>query len=300
MGPWLLTGATGFLGRHLLDALRREGVEAIALGRREPGARVRFHRADLHDPAAVHKAIIALRPGVVLHAAGRTPPCDAAELYRANTLATLHMLDALRALDQPVRVVLAGSAAELGPVSAEQLPVGEDHPCHPADAYGLSKLLATCAGLAARPPLDVRIARVFNPIGPGLPASQAFGRFAQRLRAEETDPLVLAVGDLDAQRDFIDVRDVARAVLAIAARGRPGLVYHVGTGRSRTVREGLDTLIRLSGRTVRVESNIAPGSRPGPSDSRAEIGCVVAHTGWRPEVAFEQSLADLWAEGPGG
>ncbi|MDR3632618.1 MAG: NAD-dependent epimerase/dehydratase family protein [Isosphaeraceae bacterium] len=299
MTRWLVTGGTGFLGTHLLKALEPRGDEVIALGRRAvtPAPSARFHEADLDDPVRVRAAIAEIRPTIVLHAAGRTPPADAYDLYRGNTMATVHLLDALRALDQPVRVVLAGSAAELGPVPCEHLPVAEDYPCRPADAYGLSKFLATSAGLAARPPLEVLVARVFNPIGPGLPATQAFGRFAERLCAGESDPLTMTVGDLDARRDFIDIRDVARAFLALADRGRPGLVYHVGTGGSRRVGDGLDELIRLSGRAVRVVMSPALAGRGGPSDSRADIGRIVAHTGWQPQVAFERSLAELFVGG---
>lgn len=296
MARWLVTGGSGFLGAHLLRTLIDQGFEVTALGRREltTTESVRFHRADLDDPDSVRAAIRDIAPTVVLHAAGRTPPAEAVDLYRGNTLATVHLLDALRAWGQPARAVLAGSAAELGPVPCEDLPVSEEYPAHPADAYGLSKLLATSAGLAARPPLEVMVARVFNPIGPGLPPSQAFGRFAARLGAAEPDPLEMTVGDLDARRDFVDIRDVARAFVAIAERGRPGLVYHVGTGGSRSVRDGLNELIRLSGRTVRVEVNPAFAGRGGPSDSRADTTRLREHTGWRPEVAFEQSLADQW------
>jgi GDP-4-dehydro-6-deoxy-D-mannose reductase len=195
-----------------------------------------------------------------------------------------------------VRVTLAGSAAELGPVPATALPVSETHRCVPAEAYGRSKWMASVAGLAERAPLEVNVARVFNPIGPGMPPTQAFGDFAERLRSSERDPLTLLTGDLDVRRDFIDVRDAAKAMVAVALRGKPGLVYHVGTGESRTVREGLDRLIGLSRRSVRVCTDPARRARKGPGDSRADIGRIVEHTGWTPSIGFEQSVADLWEE----
>ena len=234
-------GATGFLGRHVLAALgewRTSGVEVVTLGRRCPpqGTFHTFLKADLDDPASVHRAIGVAAPAVVLHLAGQTPPASPEQFYRVNTLATVHLLDALRACGGAARVVLAGSAAELGPVELADLPVGEDHPCRPSESYGLSKLLATAAGLAARPPLEVIAARIFNPIGPGQPPSQALGRFAARLA--EGHPMPLTVGDLDVRRDFIDARDVARALIALAEHGRAGWVYHVGTGQSRCVRRG--------------------------------------------------------------
>lgn len=299
MPVWLVTGASGFLGRQVLAALGGRG-EVWALGRRCPAGwpAGRFLGADLEEPASVARAVREAQPDAVIHAAGKTPPAEPTDFYRANTLATLHLLDALRSAGRAVRVVLAGSAAELGPVAVEALPVGEDHPCRPADPYALSKWLATCAGLAAGPPLEVVAARIFNPIGPGQPGNQALGRFAARLVDPGGGPLV--VGDLDARRDFIDVRDVARALVALAERGRAGLVYNVGTGRSRRVGDGLAHLLRRSGRAVEVRADPALTGPPGPRDSRADIGRIIAHTGWRPGFTWERSLDDLWDAAAGG
>jgi nucleoside-diphosphate-sugar epimerase len=297
MPTWLVTGATGFLGSHVLHALGAlpgPAAEVVVLGRRRPEGwpASSFVPADLDDAEGVRLAVEPLAPSVVIHTAGRTPPAPADQLYRTNALGTVHLLDALR--QTPARVVLAGSAAELGPVERADLPVGESYPCRPAGAYGLSKWLATAAGLAARPPLEVVVARIFNPIGPGLAATQAFGRFAAGLRAHDPDPLTLIAGDLDSRRDFIDVRDVARALIALATLGRPGLVYHVGTGCSHRVGDGLERLIRLSGRAVHVESRPEPVGARGPIDSRADIRRIVEHTGWRPQISWDQSLEDLW------
>ncbi|WZO97933.1 NAD(P)-dependent oxidoreductase [Isosphaeraceae bacterium EP7] len=303
MAAWLVTGGSGFLGRHLLDLLKARcaaDIEPIALGRRLPpgwpaGA---FIVADLDDPGATNRAIALAQPEVVFHLAGRMVPATPEEMYRGNTLATVHLLDALRALDRPVRLVIAGSAAELGPVPDGDLPVDETWPCKPAGAYGLSKHLASVAGLAAGPPLQVIVARIFNPIGPGMPASLAFGRLARELTAN--GPIRLKAGGLEVRRDFIDARDVALALLALALHATADRVYHVGTGQSRSIGEGLRHLIARSGREVVVEPD---GMEPrGPLDSRADIGRIAAETGWHPSISFERSLDDLWGSlcaGPG-
>jgi GDP-4-dehydro-6-deoxy-D-mannose reductase len=302
MPVWLVTGGSGFLGRHLVSCLEGRapaGVEVVTTARRAPAqpSTVRFVPADLHDPESVSRLARDLEPEVVFHAAGKTPPAAPDKFYRGNTLATVHLLDALRALRRPSRVLLAGSAAELGPVGPNDLPVRESHPCRPTDSYGLSKWLATAAGLAARAPLEVVVARVFNPVGPGLPASQALGRFAALLAAHEgPGPLVLTVGDLDARRDFVDVRDVAEALTTLALRGRAGLVYHVGTGRSVRVGDGLAALVEMSRRDVRIRVDPALADARGPSDSRAAVERIAEHTGWRPQVSWEQSLSDLWVD----
>ncbi len=298
---WLVTGGTGFLGRHVLAALRdtRAGsIQVVALGRRLPDgwSPDAFRAVDLKDREGLTRAIAGLSPSVVIHAAGQTPPALPVAFYKGNMQITANLLDALRATGRPARVVLAGSAAELGPVPVAQLPVGEEAPCRPQDHYGLSKWFAFRYGMLQLPPLEVIAARVFNPVGPGLPPSQAFGRFATILAEAGRDPVHLTVGDLDTRRDFIDVRDVADAFLALARHGTPRSVYHVGTGDSHPIGEGLERLIALSGRAVTVEVAALPGHRRGPADSRAEIRRIVADTGWRPRIGFEQSLADLWDE----
>jgi GDP-4-dehydro-6-deoxy-D-mannose reductase len=269
----------------------------VVLGRRCPpgwpeGA---FAPVDLTDVAQTRTAIERIAPDVVIHTAGRTPPAPDEELYRMNFWATLHFLSALRLLRKTVRVVLSGSAAELGPVEDGHLPVNESYACDPVDSYGRSKWLATKGGLSECSPLEVMVARVFNPIGPGTPASQALGRFASSLAEHTQGPLDLAVGDLDSRRDFIDVRDVARGMVELALRGRPGLVYHVGTGRSQRVGDGLDRLAQLSGHSIRVSVDSALYRRRGPTDSRADIDRITTHTSWRPLISWEQSLVDLWS-----
>lgn len=271
-------------------------MNVVSLGRRLPaGCDPRaFVAADLEQPETVARALRRVNPSVVIHAAGRTPPGTPDEFERANTRATLHLIDALRTNRPYARLVVVGSAAELGPVPPHRLPVGEDEPCRPADAYGESKYLATLAALATRGPLEVMVARVFNPVGPGLPSHQAFGRFVARLLDPCPGPLF--VGDLDARRDFVDVRDVATALIALAECGRAGRLYHVGTGRSHGVGEGLLRLYRRSGRNldVRVDPNLA--NAPGPRDSTADVRRINGETGWHAAIDFETSLDDLWDE----
>ncbi|MEO6810468.1 MAG: NAD-dependent epimerase/dehydratase family protein [Isosphaeraceae bacterium] len=297
---WLVTGGSGFLGRHLLKTLTHAapvGVRVVAMGRRRPEACPveLFVPADLDEPVELARALRTAGPEVVFHLAGQLPTADPARLYQGNTRATVHLLDALRGLDRPVRVVMAGSAAELGPLAAGALPVGEESPCNPVSPYGLSKWFATRYGLNQSLPLEVLSARIFNPIGPGMPVSQAFGRFAAVLAAPGIDPVRLKVSGLDARRDFIDVGDVADALLALALRGQGGLVYHVGTGCSHRVGDGLDILVGLSGRQVCIDVDPTI-QRPGTADSRARIDRIRDHTGWGPRIAWELSLANLWRE----
>jgi nucleoside-diphosphate-sugar epimerase len=302
MAVWLITGATGFVGRQVLKVLP-DGAPRLAtcsdkvvLGRRCPPGwpETAFAAVDLRDAAQTRMAIERIAPDVVIHTAGRTPPAPDEDMYRINFWGTQHLLSALRSLRKKVRVVISGSAAELGPVEEGCLPVRESYPCDPWSAYGRSKWLATKSGLSERSPLEVVVARVFNVIGPGMPSTQALGQFASRLAEAAQDPLDLTVGDLESRRDFIDVRDVARAMVALAMEGRSGLLYNVGTGKSQRVGDGLDRLIRLSGRSVRLRIDPVLCKRRGPADSRADINRIITDTGWQPQVSWEESLFDLW------
>jgi GDP-4-dehydro-6-deoxy-D-mannose reductase len=301
MSVWLVTGGAGFLGRHVLSVLSKPGSPAarvIAIGRRAPEdwCADDFVPCDLDGSTQLDRALTSIRADYVIHAAGRTPPASTSRFYQDNTRATIELLSSLARGNRATRVVLVGSAAELGPVPVEALPVAEDFPCRPIEPYGLSKWFATKAGLTAKRPLEVIVARVFNPIGRGMPANQAFGRFAKCLANSPSGPASLKVGDLETRRDFIDVRDVAQALISLAERGRERTIYHVGTGHSHSVGEGLAHLIELDGRAVELERVPLMAGTRGPIDSRANIGRIVEHTGWSPRISFRESLADLWLD----
>ena len=138
------------------------------------------------------------------------------------------------------------------------------------------------------------VARIFNLIGPGQSTLQAFGRYAAELAATKIGkPLEIKAFGLSHRRDFIDVRDAASAILALADHGRSNQVYHIGTGISRSLLDGLEILARNSGRGVEwIES--LNHSAQGPLDSKASIRLIQMDTNWSPQVSFEQSLTDLW------
>ena len=218
-------------------------------------------------------------------------------LYRGNFWATIRLLNALRDLNRPVRVTLAGSAAELGPV-----PPGRSAGCRvlslrtrSTPTAGASRL-ATIAGLAERPPLEVSVARVFNPIGPGMPPTQAFGEFAAAALRGGSRSLAADRRRISKPAAISSTSATwPGALIAVSLRGKPGLVYHVGTGQSRSVGEGLELLIQLSGRLVRICIDPSRHIARAPSIPRRHQTHRHPHR-LDPAIPFEQSLADLWEE----
>ena len=257
----------------------------------------RFLEFDLsfHSAKTLSDVLAPLGPLAVIHAAGRTPPADAPAMFSTNTRGTACLLEAIQLLQTSARMVLVGSAAELGPVPVDQLPAHELTPCRPVDSYGLSKWSSTRLGLSASNPgrLEVMVGRLFNPIGPAVPTSQVFGRLARELSMPRMGVAEMVLGNLGASRDFFDVRDAASALITLIHEGKHGQLYHIGSGTPHTVAEGLGHLIRLSGRSVSIRGAGDP-PRQGPSSSWASISRVLNETSWRPRISFEQSLKDLW------
>lgn len=297
---WFVTGSTGFLGRHVVRELASESrVRAIGLGRAggvPPGGLEEFVTIDPFAVESWEAAARRFEPAVVLHLAGRTPPADRAAMVRDNVDLTRVLITALENVGKPVRMVYCGSAAELGDVPVSLLPANESITPNPLTDYGITKWEAALIALGARLPVETVVARIFNPIGPGQPSSQVFGRYARVFRAEgssRSDPWVIA--GLSNRRDFVDARDVARALIALGHEGQTGQIYHVGAGVSRSVGEGLEILAKLAGCRVQLVEDLTAPAR-GPKDSVADIRTIMAETSWLPSIDFRTSLEDLWDE----
>jgi GDP-4-dehydro-6-deoxy-D-mannose reductase len=286
----LVTGATGFVGRHLVARLAADGwIVGTAIrggvGRpTPPEAQATFvlGRAPW-DSRTLGSALAEFDPDVVFHLAGRTTAPTAAEMYEANTWLAASLFDTI-ARAGPCRP--AGSAAEYGPIPPARLPVAEDHPCAPVGDYGISKHAQTLMGLArARAGFGVLVARIFNPVGPGMPRHLALAGFAGQLRGPEAGQgSVLHVGDLDVERDFIGVAEAARLISALgAAPENFGEVYNICSGRAFALRPLVEELVRLSGRRV---SLVTGPARLRPGEARVFFGSTgrLAARGLAPRV----------------
>ncbi len=287
----LVTGASGFVGQYLLSALRDVGAEAFDCP------------VDVNDAATLRAALETSRPTVVFHLAAQTfVPHSLAtpiETYETNAMGTAHLAEAVReyAAGPRPRIVFASSAEVYGARDASEYPLVETLDLRPVNPYGASKAAAEAILLAeaASFGVDVVIARAFNHIGPGQDERFVVASFAAELaRIASGGPPQLLVGNLEAARDFLDVRDVVLAYIALARDGEPGQIYNVCSGRAVTVRDVLRELIAIA--RVPVEVREDPEKMRG-TDVPLSVGNPAklrARTGWEPQIPLVRSLRDIY------
>jgi GDP-4-dehydro-6-deoxy-D-mannose reductase len=286
----LVTGATGFVGPHLVAYLRASGDEVIGL---DDGI------VEITDPTAVTAWMAQHRPDVVYHLAGWADVGGSwaapQESFRVNAEGTLNVLQAALAADC-ARVLVVSSADVYGIVDENGLPIAETHPLRPVSPYAVSKVAADYLGLQACLGwgLDVVRARSFNHIGPGQDRRFVAPSIASCIAANEREGRdVIPVGNLEARRDLTDVRDIVRAYRLLIERGEPGEAYNICTGVDVRVDDLAQRLVDKAIRPMRLEVDL---DRLRPIDVpvlRGDPSKLVAATGWRPEIPLEQTLSDV-------
>ena len=313
----LITGITGFAGSHLADHLlatqqdaevaglyrwrsRTENVEHLV-------GRVRMVECDIRDATATREAIEAFRPDYIFHLAAQSfvPSSWRApqETLSTNLLGQLNVFEAVRKSGLECRIQIAGSSEEYGLVHESELPITEDQPLRPLSPYAVSKVGQDALAYQYFMSYGMQIIRTrgFNHTGPRRPSVFVCSDFARQVVEIERGLRApsLRVGNLDARRDFTDVRDTVRGYWLALTKGKPGEVYNVATGRSWAIREVLDMLVDFAG--VKVEIGEDP-ERLRPSDVPRLEGDATRlreATGWAPTIPFEQTLRDLldyWRE----
>ncbi|TWV33670.1 NAD(P)-dependent oxidoreductase [Streptomyces misionensis] len=288
----LVLGGTGYLGRHVTERLRAlPGARLSAAGR--TGAEYAVDLA-ADRPERLAKTLAAAAPDAVVNCAGATGG-DPVTLAEVNARGPAVLCAALREAAPTARLVHLGSAAEYGP-GTPGVPVAESAPARPVTPYGATKLAGTLAVAAAA--LDAVVLRIGNPVGPGAPSAGLPGRMAALLRSAGPDPsAVLRLGDLSAYRDFVDVRDVARAVaLAVTAPAPLPAVLNIGGGGAVPVRDLVRGLARMAGFRGRLEESAGGSARSAEvSWQCSDVTAAARVLGWRPAHGLDDSLAALWA-----
>jgi len=287
----LITGLNGFVGRHLQDALLTY----------LPDVEILPPIADITDEAAVGAAIHTHRPDACVHLAAisaigvaRQDPHHA---WRVNLGGTLTLAKALQKYTPNSRLIFASTAEAYGTSFQSGTTLDETAALAPTNIYAATKAAADLAlGAMAQDGLRIIRLRPFNHTGPGQSAGFVVSAFARQvIRIERNlQPPVITVGNLDAMRDFLDVRDVCIAyVKALAPTNTTGAIYNLCSGQTRTIRSILDGLLTLSGVTARIEIDPA---RLRPSDTPAARGNANAARkafGWEPTLPWETTLRDI-------
>ena len=283
-----VTGGGGFVGRHLLDHLKAGGERPLAPDRAE---------LDLLDEDATRNAIRVAQPGVVFHLAAVASVARSWEAPKEtllqNVAMTVNVLEAIRLEAPEASVVLVSSGEVYGP--PEHLPTDEGAPLRPQNPYAVSKAACDLAGgqYADAGGLAVVRARAFNHAGPGQSDEYVIGTLTRQVAEAELagrDAVVLRVGNVQARRDFTDVRDVVRAYAGLA--GRPGGAYNVCRGSSVSVAEIIEMLRTAARLDVRYEVDPARVRPHEVMDIRGSAERLRAETGWVPEIPLERTVAD--------
>lgn len=306
--PILITGIAGFVGRHLTRALR-ESSDAPIFGTIMSQAEVtpdnpiegaELIECRLEDRAGVEAAVRQVEPGVVYHLAAQSSVpaslSDPIGTFDANVMGTLHLLEALRGTNGLRAVVQISSAEVYGILPESALPVNEDAPLDPSNPYACSKACADLIGAQYFKTYGVPVIRIrpFNHIGPGQSDGFVTSSFARQIAEIEAGkkPPRLLVGNLEARRDFTDVRDIVRGYVA-AVGCTPGEAYNICSGRAVSIREILDRLLALTSASVEVTPD---PERMRPSDMPVTLGDYSkfrAATGWSPAIPLDRTLRDL-------
>jgi GDP-4-dehydro-6-deoxy-D-mannose reductase len=302
----LVTGAMGFVGRHLVELLsREEGNDVVGtyhIAQPSGPSPVSYVKVSLDDYSAVEGLIRDTAPDEIYHLAAIAAPEDAnlrrLDAYRINTQAGLFLLEAVAKLLPEAKVLCVSSSDVYGKVAAGENPVTESKTPKPKGAYAVSKLMLemVCAQYAASQGIHVVVARPFNHTGPGQGEKFVAPSFAMqmaRVEAGLSGP-VIKTGDLSPQRDFTDVRDVVRAYPAMLRGGSTGEVYNVSSGRAVSINMIFDTLLGFcASKNIRreiAEGRMRISENPLVSGSSEKLFAV---TGWLPAIPLVKTLEDL-------
>jgi GDP-4-dehydro-6-deoxy-D-mannose reductase len=296
---FLVTGAAGFVGSHLMSALRADGLDVIGttLSNQQDDLIV----MDLQDSEAVGRTVKEIAPTRIFHLAAQSSAAlswtDPALTFGVNVAGTYDLLEAIRRHCVDARVLVVASSDGYGYVGSHECPIVESAPLRPLSPYAVSKVACEAVAQMFHHAFDlsVIITRAFMHIGPGQPASFAIADWARQIARAEMgleDPIV-SVGNLGLVREFGDVRDVVFAYRMALEKGQPGEVYNVATGQGRTLKEVLGILMDLAAVDIQVHTDprrIRPADPPLLVGSPAKLKRA---TGWSPQHKLRETLSEI-------
>lgn len=299
----LITGASGFTGRHMVNhllSLDREELDLYGLYNSTPPAPIRgctYIRGDLSNPDDVYGLIRSISPDAIIHLAGANRG-SLHDLFTINVIGTENLLEALHQEISDCKVLVVGSSAEYGYSGYD--PISEDAPLRPLSAYGISKVAEDllAQSYARKDSLPIAVARPFNLIGPGQPASFVSGRIIdQVIEIEMGLRKVMQLGYIGSSRDFIDVRDVVSAYWQILSHECfedlfAGSATNIGSGTATPIKELLETLELVTKRQFIIQMSDESKGDLIPSQ-RSDNTRITTATQWKPSISLRRSLEDM-------
>lgn len=305
----LITGITGFAGSHLAELLLTEGVEVHGVQRWRSKSdniehikhKINFHEADLLDAHSLYTVIEKVRPNFIFHLAAQSYVqsswASPANTLEVNITGSVNLFEAVRKSGINIPIQIACSSEEYGKVLPNELPIRENNPLRPLSPYAVSKLAMDYLGYQYFESYGMRIIRTrgFNHTGPrrgDVFAESTFAKQIAEIEKGSKEPIVY-VGNLNAVRDYTDVRDMVRAYYLSVVRCESGEVYNISCGKGWKMRDVLDLLLSFTKVKIKVVSDKI---RMRPSDVEVLIGDASKFrkkTGWKPEIPFEKTMQDL-------
>lgn len=306
----LITGVSGFAGNYLAHELvKSEDNEIFGTYLSEKSKtslsdisfKINLVNLDLMDFKSVTNIIEKIRPDQIYHLAALTSPTQSFKepsLVMVNNISSqLNLLEAVKNAQLKTRIMIVSSAEVYGKVDPKDLPIDEDTPLKPANPYAVSKLTQDFMGLQYHIAygLDILRVRPFNHIGSGQTEHFATSAFAKKIAEIEKgiNKPILTVGNLDAKRDFTNVKDMIRAYILLMKKGESGSVYNIGSGKSYKMSDILNMLLSFSNSKIKIEVDpnlLRPSDNP-------ELICdnrkFVSLTGWKPEIDIETTLKEI-------
>ena len=302
----LITGACGFVGPYLSRRLAKDNTEVLGLGlSRDACIEGRYTQCDILDFPLLKQTISDFQPDRVFHLAGLVHPAESQEhprdYYRVNVQGTVNLLEALRLVCPQARLLFVSSSEVYGG-SFTSSTINEESAPKPLNHYAASKLLAEQAALQYRQQNDLwtAVARPFNHSGPGQSPGFVISDFCRQIAdAEMRTPAQsktiarLEVGNLSAEKDFLDVRDVVDAYVKLIERGADGEIYNICSGKGTIIREILDTAVRLSRVDIEVEiseKKFRPLQFPRQVGDNTKLHRTID---WKPRYDLEATISDI-------
>ncbi len=306
----LITGITGFVGSHLADYIltlsgyqvfgiyrwrsRMENIEGVK-------DKITLFECDMRDATSVRRIIKEVRPEMIFHLAAQSyVPMSwhaPAETFSTNVIGEVNLFEAIRDIGIDPLIQIAGSSEEYGLVLSDEVPIKETNPLRPLSPYGVSKVAQDLLGYQYFKSYKMKIVRTraFNHTGPRRGDVFVTSNFAKQLveiEKKRRKPEIY-VGNLEAVRDFSDVRDVVRGYFFALTKGTPGEAYNICRGKGYKIKEVLDLLVKISQVDLEI---IKEPSRMRPSDVELLVGDPAKfekETGWQCTIPFEKTLEDL-------